>query len=105
MAIYGDDFSSGYFNVLQKQRLVGHVIKTTTSDSEISCAQKCLATNECKSCNFRTIGKLFENCELSSLSSQLKPHNPNLINDEQFLFLSLKTVSYYGFDKNQSYIM
>ena len=89
-----DNFRSSCFNIKSKRRLVGHVIATTTADSEISCAHKCLTLDGCKSGNFRTSVNKQENCELSSRGLLSRTHDPDLGQDDEFVFIYFKNVSY-----------
>ena len=89
-----DNFRFSYFNIQSERRLVGHVIKKFTTDSELSCAHKCLAFDGCKSGNFRTSENKHENCELSSRGPLSQTHDPDLVHDEEFVFIFLENVSF-----------
>ena len=85
---------SSYFNMIPQHRLTGHLITTTTADTELACAHKCLRNEQCKSCNFKEIPQKLSFCELNSKPLLSQTHNPALIHDESFLFISLKHVSF-----------
>ena len=87
------NFRSNFFKTLPKHRMTGHVIKTVTASSQLLCAQKCLAHDACKSCNFRTSGDHYKICELNSRGLLSQAHDPDLAHDEVFLFIYVENVS------------
>ena len=74
-------------------RLTEQLIATTTADTELTCAYKCLRNEQCKSCHFKAIPQ--KNCELSSKSLFSQIHDPALKNDENSLYISLEHVSIF----------
>ena len=75
-------------------RLTGHLITTTTADTELACTHKCLRNEQCKSCNFQAILHEIGICELNSKTLRSLTHDPALIYDENFVFISLENVSF-----------
>ena len=75
-------------------RLTGHLITTTTADSELTCAHKCLRNEQCKSCNFQAIPQKTGICELNSKTLRSQTYDPALIYDENFVFISMENVSF-----------
>ena len=75
-------------------RLTGHMIATTTADTKLMCAYQCLRNEQCKSCNFKTIRQNVGICELNSQPSPSESPEPALIQDANFLFISLENVSF-----------
>ena len=91
-----DSFRSSFFSILPKLRLTGHVIKTTTAGSQISCAHKCLAHKACKSCNFMTSREHHKNCELSSRGLLSQTFDPDLVHGEEYDFIYVENVNIVG---------
>ena len=85
---------SSYFKMMPHHRLTGHLITTTTADTELTCSHKCLRNKRCKSCSFRAIPQPGSICELNSRTSLSQSHDPALINDVDFVFISLEDVSF-----------
>ena len=85
---------SSYFNIMPHNRLTGHLITTTTADTEFTCARQCLHTEKCKSCNFKTVPLKIGICELNSRTLLSQTYDPALINDVHFVFISLEDVSF-----------
>ena len=85
---------SSYFNMMRHHRLTGHLITTTTADTELTCAHKCLRNEKCKSCNFKAIPNKIGICELNSRTLLSQTHDPALIHDAHFVFVSLEDVSF-----------
>ena len=95
--IRDENSQSRFFNTLPKHRLTGHVFKTTTAGSQLSCAHKCLAHETCKSCNFRTSGVHHKNCELSLQGLLSVTNVPDLAHAEWFYFINAENVSWLHF--------
>ena len=89
------NFRSSFFNTLPEHRLTGHVFKTITAGSQLSCAQKCLAHDACKSCNFRTSGERHSTCELSSRGPLPQTHDPDLAHDKEFVLIYVENVNIF----------
>ena len=92
-----DNLRYGYFSIQSEHRLVGHVIKKTTAESQLSCAHKCLALDGCKSGNFRISEIKHENCDLSSRCPLSQTYDPDLVHDEKFVFIFIETVSFKSY--------
>ena len=92
--IRDENMRSSYFNMMPHQRLTGHLITTTTADTELTCALMCLRNEQCKSCNFQTIPLKIGFCELNSKTLRSQTYDPALIYDENFVFISLENVSF-----------
>ena len=89
-----ENMRSSYFNMMPHHRLTGHLITTTTADSELTCSQKCLRNEQCKSCNFQAIPQKNGICQLNSKTLRSQTYDPALIYDENFVFISLENVSF-----------
>ena len=85
---------SSYFNMMPSHRLTGHMITTTTADTELTCSHKCLSNEQCRSCNFKAIPQKVGICELNSQTLISQTHDPALIFDADFVFISLEDVSF-----------
>ena len=72
----------------------GHLIATTTADTDLTCPHKCLHNEQCKSCNFQAIPRKTGICELNSKTLRSQTYDPALIYDENFVFISLENVSF-----------
>ena len=92
--IRDENMRSSYFNIMPRHRLTGHLITTTTADSELTCAHKCLRNEQCKSCNFQAIPQKIGICQLNSKTLRSQTYDPALIYDENFVFISLENVSF-----------
>ena len=97
-AIREENARSNYFNMMLHHRLVGHLLTTTTADTELTCAHKCLANEKCKSCNFKTFpeqeGVFPSVCELNTQNPVSGTNDTALISDRNFVFISLEDVSF-----------
>ena len=60
-----ENMRSSYFNMMPHHRLTGHLITTTTADTELTCAHKYIRNEECKSCNFQAIPQKTGICKLN----------------------------------------
>ena len=89
-----ENMRSSYFNMMPHHRLTGHLITTTTADTELTCAHKCLRNEQCKSCNFQAIPLKIGICELNSKTLRSQTYDAALIYDENFVFISLENVSF-----------
>ena len=92
--IRDENMRSSYLNMMPHHRLTGHLITTTTADTELACALMCLRNEECKSCNFQAIPHEIGICELNSKTLRSQTYDPALIYDENFVFISLENVSF-----------
>ena len=92
--IRDENMRSSYLNMMPHHRLTGHLITTTTADTEQACALMCLRNEECKSCNFQAIPHEIGICELNSKTLRSLTYDPALIYDENFVFISLENVSF-----------
>ena len=86
---------SSYFNMMSHHRLTGHLTATTTADTELMCAHKCLHNKQCKSCNFKAFPQKAGICELNSRTLISQTHDPALIDDADFVLISLEDVSFH----------
>ena len=85
---------SSYFNMLPHHRPTGQLITTTTADTELTCARKCLRNEQCKSCNFKAIPQTVGVCKLSSRTLISQTHDSALMHDADFVFISLEDVRF-----------
>ena len=92
--IRDENTRSSYFNMMSQHRLTGHLITTTTADTKLTCARKCLRNELCKSCNFKAIPQKFGICQLNSQTLISQTYDPALILDADFVFISLEDVSF-----------
>ena len=92
--IRDENMGSSYFNMMPHHSLTGGLITTTTADTELKCAHKCLRNEQCKSCNFQAIPHKIGICELNSKTLRSQTYDPALIYDENFVFISLANVSF-----------
>ena len=51
--------------MMPHHRLTGHLITTTTADTELTCAHKYIRNEECKTCNFQAIPQKTGICKLN----------------------------------------
>ena len=93
-AVQSIDFRSSLFSLMPGHRLDGYLIISTTAASELSCAHKCLRQDECQSCNFGVGQENRGTCELNSRGLITQIHDPALIHDGEFVFISPETVRF-----------
>ena len=92
--IRDENMGSSYFNMMPHHRLTGSLIITSTADTELTCAHKCLRNEQCKSCNFQAIPHKIGICELNSKALRSRTYDPALIYDENFVFVSWANVGF-----------
>ena len=94
-AVQPIDFRSSLYRLRPGHRLDSNMISSTTAASELSCAHKCLGHDGCQSCNFGVGQENRGTCELNSRGLMSQTHDPALIDDGEFIFISPETVRFW----------